>query len=59
MGHNLEEHIQASQESFANYHSNLGLIGNKEQLSVCSEDESEIIFLSVGQKRLYQKLLFP
>ena len=29
MGHDLEEHVRASQESFVSCQSNLGLIGNK------------------------------
>ena len=41
---NLEEHVQVGQEGFESYSNNLGLIGNKEQLYVGSEDESRISF---------------
>lgn len=52
MGNNLEEHIQGRQERCESYPSNLDLIGNKKQVSIGSEDESEIIIIfknHVGQ----------
>lgn len=40
---NLGKHTQVSWETFEGYQSNLSLIGNKEQFSAGSEDESKVI----------------
>lgn len=55
---NLGKHIQVSWEAFEGYQSNLSLIGNKEQFSAGSEDESKVIKKKLDNKD-YTRSFFP